>query len=213
MLARNHLARICAGLVIRLFRFSANYLRLAHLRLRGLHCSGISYIHHRARVARPFNVTIGANCCIGRAYLYALDTISIGDRTIVGDGVFLCAGTHDIDSAEFRLVTKPIVIGRCVWIATGATVLPGVTIGDGAEIGALAVVSRDVPGGATAVGNPARVVRTGRKIPYDFDPLMLASINWRHSMHRLLANLRRHPPAAENCLRHGTTRQGSAKDN
>jgi putative colanic acid biosynthesis acetyltransferase WcaF len=185
MLARKHPVRICCGLFVRLFLFGCNYLRVARLRRGGLHCIGTSYVHRRARISPPSNVTIGANCCIGKAFLQALDTISVGDRSIVGDDVFLCTGSHDINARDFHLVTKPIAVGRYVWIATGATILPGVTIGDGAVVGAMAVVSRDVPAGAVVAGNPARMVKTGREIPYDFDPLALASIDWRQSIRRL----------------------------
>jgi acetyltransferase-like isoleucine patch superfamily enzyme len=172
-------------LIVRLFRFGCNYLRLSRLRRRGLHCTGISYIDRRARLSPPSNVTIGANCCIGKAYFYALERISVGDRSIVGDDVFLCTGSHDVYSVGFDLVTKPIAIGRYVWIGTGATILPGVNIGDGAVVGAMAVVSRDVPAGGVVVGNPAQVVKTGRPIPTGFDPLTLASIDYRSSVARL----------------------------
>ena len=185
MLARNHGVRICGGLVVRLFRFGCNYLRLARLRRGGLHCTGTSYIHPRARISAPSNVTIGTNCFIGRAFLYALDKISVGDKSIVGDDVFLCTGSHDIYAADFHLVTKPIAVGRCVWIGTGATILPGVRIGDGAVVGAMAVVSRDVPDEAVVVGNPARIVKTGRPMPSNFDPLTLASIDTKDQMQRL----------------------------
>ena len=52
---------------------------------------------------------------------------------------------------------RPVSIGRNVWIGGGAIILPGITIGDDAIIGAGSVVTRDVPAGATAVGNPARL--------------------------------------------------------
>jgi maltose O-acetyltransferase len=52
---------------------------------------------------------------------------------------------------------RPIRIGRNVWIGGGAILLPGVTVGDDAVIGAGSVVTRDVPAGATVIGNPARV--------------------------------------------------------
>jgi len=188
--------RICAGLVVRLLGSGRNYLRLARLRRAGLHCTGTIYVHPLARFSDPSNVTIGANCNIGKAFFYALDKISIGDRSIVGENVLLCTGSHDIYAADFRLVTKPIAVGRCVWIATGATILPGVRIGDGAVVGAMAVVSRDVPAGAVVIGNPARVVRNGRAMPEGFNPLGLASLDIESSIRRL-ANAFRGPPKAK----------------
>ena len=53
---------------------------------------------------------------------------------------------------------KPVVIGANVWIGAGAMILPGVTLGDDAIVGACSIVTRDVPAGVTVVGNPARVI-------------------------------------------------------
>ncbi|WP_042838834.1 DapH/DapD/GlmU-related protein, partial [Xanthomonas citri] len=84
----------------------------------------------------------------------------IGDGTQVGPAVQFYAADHPRDAAgrasglEFG---RPIRVGRNVWIGGGAIILPGVCIGDDAVIGAGAVVTRDVPAGAIAVGNPARV--------------------------------------------------------
>jgi serine acetyltransferase len=64
-----------------------------------------------------------------------------------------------------------------------------VNIGDGAVVGAMAVVSRDVPVGGVVVGNPARIVKISRPIPKDFDPLTLASIDYRKSVERLLSRV------------------------
>jgi acetyltransferase-like isoleucine patch superfamily enzyme len=108
----------------------------------------------------------------------------------VGTGVYLCTGSHDTDAPDFREATKPISIGSHVWIATRATVLPGVNIGDGAVIGVMAVVADDVPAGATVFGNPAWTVRKGRVSPVDFDPLYLATVDWRNSLKRLVDSLR-----------------------
>lgn len=88
--------------------------------------------------------------------------IEIGDGTQIGPGVQFYAADHPRDAVsraagiEFG---KPIVIGRNVWIGGNSVILPGVTIGNDAIIGAGSVVTRDVQEGATVVGNPARPVR------------------------------------------------------
>ena len=86
--------------------------------------------------------------------------VTIGDKTQIGPGVQILTADHPRDAAgrasglEFG---RPIHTGRNVWIGGGAMILPGVTIGDDALIGAGSVVTRGVPAGATAFGNPARV--------------------------------------------------------
>jgi maltose O-acetyltransferase len=85
--------------------------------------------------------------------------VTIGDKTQIGPGVQILTADHRRDAAERASgleLGRPIRIGRNVWIGGGAIILPGVTIGDNAVIGAGSVVTRDVPGGVTAFGNPAR---------------------------------------------------------
>ena len=88
--------------------------------------------------------------------------ITIGDRTLIGPGCHLICTNHSLDAGE-RLRglfdNRPIGIGARVWLGANVTVLPGVTIGDEAVIGAGSVVTRDVPAGVVAVGNPCRVLR------------------------------------------------------
>jgi acetyltransferase-like isoleucine patch superfamily enzyme len=87
--------------------------------------------------------------------------LTIGDDVMIGPKVTLVTSGHPVAPAErFKgVVMKPIVIGNNVWIGAAATVLPGVTIGDGAVVAAGAVVSRDVPPNTMAAGVPARVVK------------------------------------------------------
>ena len=86
--------------------------------------------------------------------------IRLGNRVKLGPNVSLITTNHLLEPDKRRwMVNKPIVIGDDVWIGAGASVLPGVTIGDGAVVGAASVVTKDVPPMSVVVGNPARVVR------------------------------------------------------
>ena len=90
----------------------------------------------------------------------SLDDITIGDGTFIGPNVNLITTGHGLDPSDRRTtISRPIVLGRNVWIGAAAIVLPGITIGDNSVIGAGAVVTHDVPAGAVAAGNPARVIR------------------------------------------------------
>jgi acetyltransferase-like isoleucine patch superfamily enzyme len=89
--------------------------------------------------------------------------ISIGDFTIIGEFVSIRDANHGLKRGEpmrYQPHTcEPILIGRDVWIGRGSCILPGVTIGEGAVIGANSVVTRDIPGFAIAAGVPAKVIK------------------------------------------------------
>ena len=91
-----------------------------------------------------------------------LDTcrVYIGDFTLFGPGVQIYTATHPMDAAARRRVEygKPVTIGADVWVGGAAIILPGVTIGARSVIGAGSVVTRDVPAGVVAAGNPCRVI-------------------------------------------------------
>ena len=90
---------------------------------------------------------------------YCVDDIILGDDVTVSQDAFLCTASHDIDRADRPLVTGPIRINRGAWIFARATILPGVTVGEGAVAAACSVVTRDIPAHAVVAGNPARIVR------------------------------------------------------
>ena len=107
-----------------------------------------------------FNIRLGAGAFVnfGAVFLDVV-AIEIGDGAKLGPNVSLLAADHPRDPALRRALWesgKPIRIGRNAWIGGGAILLPGVTVGDDAIVGAGSVVTRDVPAGATVVGNPAR---------------------------------------------------------
>lgn len=118
------------------------------------------HLHPSVRIAVPWNLAIGDEVGIGDgAKLYSLGPIRIGPRTTISQFAHLCAGSHDYRSRSFELTKPPIDIGAETWICADTFVGPGVTIGDGAILGARAVAIGDVPAGTIAVGNPARVVK------------------------------------------------------
>jgi len=117
----------------------------------------------------PFFCDYGQNITLGdRVFLnfncVILDVapVSIGSRVMFGPAVQLYSATHPLIAKERssgRELGKPIVIGDDVWLGGGTIVCPGVRIGARAVIGAGSVVTKDVPEGMLAVGNPCRVVR------------------------------------------------------
>lgn len=119
-----------------------------------------------AVIRPPFHCDYGYNISLGpRAFLnfgcVILDVVAvtIGAGTQIGPGVQILTADHPRDPAQrARMLEfgRPVGIGANVWIGGGALILPGVTIGDDAIVGAGSVVTRDVPAGATVMGNPAR---------------------------------------------------------
>ena len=117
----------------------------------------------------PFFCDYGTNITLGTRVFFnfncvVLDVcpVSIGDYTLFGPAVQIYTPMHPMDAVERRAKEfgKPITIGSDVWVGGGAIILPGVTIGSRTVIGAGSVVTRDVPEGVFAAGNPCRVIRT-----------------------------------------------------
>ena len=120
------------------------------------------------RVLPPFHTDTGRNLRFGRNVFVnhgctAMDLggIAIGDDVMLGPNVQLISSGHPVDPATRRtqITTAPVHIGRGAWIAAGATVLQGVTVGDDAVVAAGAVVTKDVPASRLVAGVPARIIR------------------------------------------------------
>ncbi|MBO6257114.1 sugar O-acetyltransferase [bacterium] len=107
------------------------------------------------------NITVGKNVFINACCKFQdQGGIIIGDGVLVGHNVTLATLNHD-ERPQFRryIYPKPIKIGNNVWIGSNATILAGVTIGDGSIVGANALVTRDVPNNTIVAGIPARILR------------------------------------------------------
>lgn len=116
----------------------------------------------------PFFCDYGTNITLGKRVFFNVNCVildvckvRIGDYSLFGPAVQIYTATHPMNAGERRLKEsgKPLVIGSDVWVGGGAILLPGISIGDGAVVGAGSVVTRDVPAGVLAAGNPCRVIR------------------------------------------------------
>jgi maltose O-acetyltransferase len=124
---------------------------------------------HDVFIEPPFRCDYGSNIAIGDGSYLNFDCVildchrvTIGRRVLLGPGVHLYAAFHPIDAAERALGPEnsaPIAIGDDVWIGGRAVVLAGVTIGARTIVGAGTVVTRDLPEGVVAAGNPCRILR------------------------------------------------------
>ncbi len=137
-----------------------NRWRLFWLRIFGARIHGMPFVHQRARIQIPWNVTLHDRATLGdRANLYSLGEIEIGARAIVAQEAYLCAGTHDFSVPALPLQVAKITIGEDAFIGARAFILPGVTVGARAVVGACALVTKDVAPSAIVAGNPATQVR------------------------------------------------------
>jgi acetyltransferase-like isoleucine patch superfamily enzyme len=91
--------------------------------------------------------------------IYGHGGVTIGASTQIGPGTIITTSGHDYRATDLAQDNAPIRLGERVWIGANCTIVPGVTIGDKAVIGAGAVVAEDIPASCVAVGVPARVIR------------------------------------------------------
>jgi maltose O-acetyltransferase len=120
------------------------------------------------RVQPPFFCDYGTNILLGERVYFnfncvVLDVcvVKVGDFTLFGPAVQIYTATHPMN-AELRRRQesgKPVEVGSDVWVGGGAVICPGVKVGSKSVIGAGSVVTRDIPDGVFAAGNPCRVVR------------------------------------------------------
>ena len=103
------------------------------------------------------NVFINQNCTF-----YDLGGLHIADDVMIGPNVSIITASHPLEPSKRRTTTigKPIIIEKNVWIATGAIIVGGVTVGENSVVAAGSVVTKDVPPNKLVAGNPAKVIRS-----------------------------------------------------
>jgi putative colanic acid biosynthesis acetyltransferase WcaF len=130
-----------------------------------LRCFGAklgAHVHTYAttRIHFPWNLTVGDWSAIGEhAFIYNWGPVTLGEKVTISHQAQLCAGTHDYTQPDLPLLKPPLVVESQAWICANAFVGPGVTVGEGAIVGACAVVTKNVEPWAIVAGNPAKVIK------------------------------------------------------
>jgi putative colanic acid biosynthesis acetyltransferase WcaF len=130
---------------------------------------GVS-IYHGLTVMAARRLKIGNDVFIAEnVQLDARGGLTIGSHVSINKNAQIWSAQHDWKSPTFAYVAAPVVIGDWAWVCSGAIILPGRTIGEGAIVAAGAVVTKDVPPWTLVGGNPARVVAQRPKVHYRLD--------------------------------------------
>lgn len=130
------------------------------LRCFGAQIHPTAHIYSSAKVYYPANLIMEAySCMASEVNCYNVATVKIGCNTIVSQGAYLCTASHDINSPKFPLITAPIILEDQVWVGAEAFISMGVTVSQGAVVGARAAVFKDVEPWTVVGGNPARLIK------------------------------------------------------
>ena len=130
------------------------------LRLFGATIERGAHPYPSARIWAPWNLTMKEGSCLGdHVDCYSVDRVTLEPYATVSQYSVLCSAGHDYTIREMPVITAPVRIGRRAWVAADAFVGPGVTIGEGAVVGARASVFRPVDPWTVVGGNPARILK------------------------------------------------------
>lgn len=145
------------------FRFSPRVWfgwRRYLLKIFGARIGNQVHIYNSAKIYLPWNLEVGDWSAIGEnTLIYNLGPVKIGKHVTISHRAHLCAGTHDYKNPLFPLVKQPIDIGDKSWICADTFIGPGVSIGEGAVVGAGSVTVKDVKPWHVVAGNPAIFIK------------------------------------------------------
>jgi putative colanic acid biosynthesis acetyltransferase WcaF len=142
--------------------FSSNLFnrwRILQLKLWGAKIGKGCIVYSNVYIPAPWNLHMGQYSCLGpNVKLHILETV-IGSKVTISQGSYLCTGSHDISKINKPFIGKKIVIEDFAWVAAEVFVGPGVTIGQGAVVGARSAVFKDVDSWTVVGGNPAQFIK------------------------------------------------------
>lgn len=129
------------------------------LRLFGARLGPDCHIYPRAVIWAPWNLSCEDTVAIAdEAIIYNPSPISLKSHCTISQQAYLCGATHDHDNPAFPMISAPITIERYAWVCARATVLLGVSVGEGAVLGLGSVASRDLEPWSVYAGLPARKI-------------------------------------------------------
>ena len=145
-------------------KIPSRHLRRWFYLAMGAKIGGNTFPSRRVEILLPRGLKLDERVAVGWfAELDARGGITVGHDTNISSHVKLITGSHEIDDSDFTADFRPINIGHHCWIGTGAIVLQGVTIGDGAVVAAGAVVTKDIPAYEVWGGVPAKYIKGRNK--------------------------------------------------
>jgi len=137
-----------------------NKWRIVLLRLFGATIEGWPFVAATCKILDPAKLRMEHGSAIGEdVVVYNYAQITVGKMAVVSQGAVLCTGTHDYNHPHMPLISKPIILGDCAWVCYEAFVHPGVTVAEGAILGARAVAVKNIPPWGIYAGNPAVLVK------------------------------------------------------
>lgn len=130
------------------------------LRLFGAKIGRGVHIYPRFTVWAPWNLRVDDHASVGQPVdCYNPAPVHLGANSLVSQYSYLCAATHDHTKRDFPVIMAPIVIGPSAWVAADVFIGMGVTIGEGAVVGARSSVYKDVEPWTVVAGNPAKFIK------------------------------------------------------
>jgi putative colanic acid biosynthesis acetyltransferase WcaF len=162
---KNQLARLLWSVVWLIFarplpRSVCSAWKRFLLRCFGTKIHKTAIVYSSAKIYMPWNLEMDEYACMASEVdCYNVVRVKIGKHATVSQHAFLCTASHDISKSNMPLITAPIAIEDQVWIAADAFIGMGVTIGEGAVVGARAAVFKDVEPWTVVGGNPAKFIK------------------------------------------------------
>ena len=149
--------RYVGALLFRLTPMPLFVVRSGILRVFGAKVGRACKIYPTVKIWHPMNLELGSFCGVGEGvYLYNQAAIIVGEGAVLSRNCFVCTATHDYNSVGFDLIRSKVIIAPQAWLASNCTILPGLHVGEGAVIGACAVLTKDALPWGVYAGNPDR---------------------------------------------------------